>query len=45
MWALLPWLLLAVDRVVRAPHPGSVALLALVVALQFFGGHPESSFH
>ena len=45
VWALLPWLLLAVDRAVRSPRPGSVALLALVVALQFFGGHPESSFH
>jgi hypothetical protein len=45
VWALLPWLLLAVDRCVRSPRAGPVALLALVVALQFFGGHPESSFH
>ena len=45
VWALLPWLLLLTDRVVRRPGPGPVAGLALVVALQFFGGHPESSFH
>jgi Bacterial membrane protein YfhO len=45
VWALLPWLLLAVDGVVRAPRATTVALLALVVALGFFGGHPESSFH
>jgi hypothetical protein len=45
VWALLPWLLLACDRVVRRPDAVGVALLALVVALQFLGGHPESSFH
>src|SRR3954447_17637824 len=45
VWALLPWLLLAVDRVVRRPDATGVALLALATALQFFGGHPESSLH
>jgi hypothetical protein len=45
VWAWLPWLLWLVDRVVRRPGPVAVAALALVVALQFFGGHPESSFH
>ena len=29
----------------RRPGPRPVAALALVVALQYFGGHPESSFH
>jgi Bacterial membrane protein YfhO len=45
VWALMPWLLLAVDRVIRRPDPTGVALLALVTALQFLSGHPESSFH
>jgi hypothetical protein len=45
VWAWLPSLLWLVDRVVRRPGPAAVAALALVVALQFFGGHPESSFH
>ncbi len=45
VWALLPFQLLAVDACVRSPRAGPVAALAAVVALQFFGGHPESSFH
>jgi hypothetical protein len=45
VWALLPWLLLLTDRVIRHPAPLAAAALAAVVALQFFGGHPESSFH
>jgi hypothetical protein len=45
VWAWLPWLLWLADRVVRRPGIGPVAGLAVVVALQFFGGHPESSFH
>ena len=45
VWAWLPWLLWLADRVVRRPSRAAVAALALVVALQFFGGHPESSFH
>src|SRR5215218_3667426 len=45
VWALLPWLLLACDRVVRRPDAAGVAALAVVVALQFLAGHPESSFH
>jgi hypothetical protein len=45
VWALMPWLLLAIDRVIRRPDATGVALLALVTALQFLSGHPESSFH
>jgi hypothetical protein len=45
VWAFLPWLLLLTDRVLRRPAPLSAAGLAAVVALQFFGGHPESNFH
>jgi hypothetical protein len=45
VWALLPWLLLLTDRVVRDPAALPAAGLAVVVAVQFFGGHPESNFH
>jgi hypothetical protein len=45
VWAWLPWVLLGVHAVVRRPGALPVAGLALAVALQFFGGHPESSFH
>ncbi len=45
VWAWLPWLWLGVWEVARRPGALPVAGLALVVALQFFGGHPESSFH
>jgi hypothetical protein len=45
VWALAPWLWLLTDRVIRAPRTLPVVGLAAVVALQFFGGHPESNFH
>ena len=45
VWAWLPWLLALTEVVVRRPGPLPAAGLAVVVALQFFGGHPESSFH
>ncbi len=45
VWAWLPWLLLCVHHVVHRRGAAPVAALALVVALQYFGGHPESSFH
>ncbi len=44
VWAFLPWLCLLTDRLVRRPGPLPLAGLAAVVALQYFGGHPESSF-
>ena len=45
VWALLPWLLLLSERAIRSPGPLAAAGLAVVVAAQFFAGHPESSFH
>jgi hypothetical protein len=44
VFPFIPWLLLASERVVQRPGAISGAGLAVVVALQFFGGHPESSF-
>jgi Bacterial membrane protein YfhO len=41
----IPWLLLATEKIVRRPGVLPAAGLSVVVALQFFGGHPESSFH
>jgi hypothetical protein len=45
VWALLPWLILFSDRVIRNPTALPAAGLAVVVAVQWFGGHPESNFH
>jgi hypothetical protein len=45
VWALAPWVWLLTEQVIRAPRALPVAGLAGVVALQFFGGHPESNFH
>ena len=44
VFPLIPWMLLATERIVRKPGVLSAAGLAVVIALQFFGGHPESSF-
>lgn len=44
VFAFIPWMMFATERIVRRPGPWSVAGLAVIVALQFFGGHPESSF-
>jgi hypothetical protein len=43
VFALLPWLLLASDRVWCRRDGRSVALLGLVVALSVFAGHPETT--
>jgi hypothetical protein len=45
VWAWLPWLLALTELTVRRPGPLPAAGLSVVVALQFFGGHPESNFH
>jgi hypothetical protein len=45
IFALVPWLLVLGELILRRPGPLPAAGLALLVALQFFGGHPESSFH
>ncbi len=45
VWALIPWLLLATDAVVKRPDGLSFAGLAAVAALLLVCGHPESSFH
>ena len=45
VWVWIPWLLLLADLLVRRPGPLPAAGLAVVVAFQYFGGHPESSFH
>ena len=45
VWVLIPWLLVMSELVGRRAAPLAVAGLSVAVALQFFGGHPESSFH
>ena len=45
VWAWLPWLLLLTERLVRSPDALAICGLAAITALQFLGGHPESSFH
>ncbi len=45
VWVLIPWLMVCADLCARRPDARAAALLALVVGLQFFSGHPESSFH
>jgi hypothetical protein len=45
VWALIPWMLAVAERVVRRPDVLGGAALALVTALGFLCGHPESSFH
>src|ERR1700754_2135301 len=45
VWAWLPWVLLFTDKVVRRPSAPALAGVAPFVALQFFGGPPETSFH
>ncbi|HET6202412.1 MAG TPA: hypothetical protein VFI25_06385 [Planctomycetota bacterium] len=40
-----PLLLLLVERIAAKPGPRSTALLALVIGLQFLGGHFQTSLH
>lgn len=43
VFPLIPWMLLATERLVRRPGVLPAGALAALVALQLFGGHPESS--
>lgn len=45
VFAFVPWLAFATERVVRRPGVLAACFLAVVVTMQFFAGHPESSFH
>ncbi len=45
VFPLIPWMLLASERLIRRPGPLAASGLAVVTALQFFGGHPETSVH
>lgn len=45
VYAFIPWTLMLTERLTHGPNRLVVSGLAIVVALQFLGGHPESSFH
>lgn len=45
VWAFLPWICLMTELLLRRPGSLPFAGLAGFVALQYFGGHPESCFH
>jgi hypothetical protein len=45
VFPLIPWMLLATEHLVRRPGALSAAALAVLVAMQWFGGHPESSVY
>jgi hypothetical protein len=45
IFPLIGWLLLLTELLVRRPGLLPGAGLAALVGLQFFGGHPETSFH
>jgi len=45
VFPLIPWMLLATERLVRRPGVLPASALAGLVALQFFGGEPESSVY
>lgn len=42
-FTILPWLLLATDRVYRAPTAGRIAAVGVAVLLNVLAGHPESA--
>jgi hypothetical protein len=43
VWALIPWMLVAADRVVRRPDVLGGAALAVTTGLAILSGHPEPS--
>ena len=45
IFPLIPWLLVLAERLVRRPAPLPAAGMAGLVALTYFGGHPETTFH
>jgi hypothetical protein len=45
VFPLIPWVLLATERLIRRPGVLSASAVAALVALQFFGGHPETSVY
>lgn len=45
VFPLIPWMLLATERLVRRPGILPAAALAVLVGMQWFGGHPESSVY
>jgi Bacterial membrane protein YfhO len=45
IFPLMPWLLVLADLVVKRPGPLPAAGLGGLVALTYFGGHPETTFH
>lgn len=45
VYALTPWLLVAIDRLVARPGPVPAAATAAVAAGCLTAGHPESAFH
>jgi hypothetical protein len=45
VFALIPWMLVATERLIRRPGVLSASAVAALVALQFFGGHPETSVY
>ncbi|OEU48059.1 MAG: hypothetical protein BA861_11385, partial [Desulfobacterales bacterium S3730MH5] len=42
---LMPWVFLSLDRIATGKNWTWMLALAILSALQFLGGHPESSFH
>ncbi len=44
-WTLLPLVLLATHRIVRAPDRQSVGLLTIVLSIEVLAGHPETLLH
>jgi hypothetical protein len=43
--ALLPWLVLAADRLALQPGARRIALVALLAGLQWLAGHPQTALH
>lgn len=45
IFPIMPWALLAADSVATEPTPLWGCALSVLVALTYFGGHPETTFH